>query len=216
MERVRKETEQPVTAAPRRFATIEVAPEMDVRSASVGHTTGLERFSPEPNPPLVLEPDDTEQPFVRCHLCGADSSRHATACLHCEARLDTPENRDFNTRLWTETKAARELEDEEARLRHSGKFVDSAPPSVHSSQAEDELASQMRAQLALGELERGGTPSWLGTSRGSTLRAPLVVGLLALGLPALLLAAFHRSPIGGAVLFAVLATVLLVVARRAP
>jgi hypothetical protein len=51
------------------------------------------------------------QPFVRCARCGADSSIHAVSCDHCAARLDTPEQRAFNDRLWE----ARRLRSEEER-----------------------------------------------------------------------------------------------------
>ena len=215
LERVRKDNERPATALPTRFASIEEALDSGSSASSVSHAvTHLERFAPEADQPAVLEAYDAGQPFVRCVSCGADSSRHSTVCAHCEARLDTAENRTFNERLWAEATAARQRESEELRrlqkLRQ-GESEMGAPVS----QGAAELAARARAQLALDELEGADTPTWLQSVRSSALRGPFVVLALGLGVPGFLLAVSHRSPVGVVVSVA-LAAVLLVAARRAP
>lgn len=69
------------------------------------------RFGPAPAGPRVLDLS-TGQPFVRCAVCRGDSHATASACGHCEARLDTPEQRAFNREFWLR----RQEEDAEARV----------------------------------------------------------------------------------------------------
>lgn len=71
-----------------------------------------------------LEPAEA-QPFVRCALCEADSSRFAKRCTNCGTLLDTPDQRIFNDRLWTQRQdESRKLETELVNLRARGAAAD--------------------------------------------------------------------------------------------
>jgi hypothetical protein len=93
----------------RRFERIE----KERSRASAGPTASpgvAGRFSPAPEGPRVLDLSDG-QPFLRCAACRGDSHAAATTCVHCEARLDTPEQRAFNREFWLR----RQEEDAEQR-----------------------------------------------------------------------------------------------------
>ncbi len=212
LERVRNDCERPASAASTRFATLEEASDTNSSAGLVSHpVTHLERFAPEVEQPVVLDGYDPGQPFVRCIRCGADSSRLSTVCGHCEARLDTAENKAFNERLWADATAERQREAEELsrlqKLRQEEQ--DGAAPASQG------VAGAHRTQLALDESDRPGTPTWLHSVRSSALRGWVVLAL-GLGVSGFLLAAFHRSPLGGVVVLAALAAVLLAASRRAP
>ncbi len=214
LERERKDTEPSTPTPPRRFATLERAQEDGATVAPVRRPTGsLERFSPEPEPPLVLEAPDAAQPFVRCVDCGADSSRHAIVCVHCEARLDTEESRVFNARLWAEATAAREAE--QLQRRGQGRAGDVGPLDGEPVSAA-EVAARAEAQLELERLSRGSTPGWLRPAGVALGAGPLVVLSVALGIPGLLFALSHRGFFGTTVLLLGLASLLLAAWRRAP
>jgi len=216
LERERKDTEPATPAPPRRFATLERAQAVDATVASTRRPTGgLERFSPEPEPALVVQAPDTAQPFVRCVRCGADSTRYATVCVHCEARLDTEEGRAFNARLWAEATAAREREAEEFRQREAGRATGVGPLDGEPVPAA-ELAARAQAQLELERLSRASTPGWLRPAGVALGAGPLLVLSVALGIPGLLFAFSHRGFFGTTVLLLGLSSLLLAVWRRAP
>ena len=216
LERERKDTEPSTPAPPRRFATLERAQDAGATAVPARHPSGsLERFSPEPDPPLVLEAPDTAQPFVRCVHCGADSSRHAMVCVHCEARLDTEDCRAFNARLWAEATAAREREAEELRRLEQGMATGVGPVEGEPVSAA-ELAARAEAQLELERLSRGSTPGWLRPAGLALGVGPLLVLAVALGIPGLLFALSHRGAFGTTVLLLGLGSLLLAAWRRAP
>lgn len=87
--------------------------------------SATDRFRPPREQPLeVAEPDDGRQPFRRCARCEMDNARFAEACQNCGADLRTPDQEEFNRRLWTrrreeaaeETRGLADRERERARL----------------------------------------------------------------------------------------------------
>lgn len=212
LERERKDT-GPATPLPsRRFETLERAQDAGRAGSPVSRATGgLERFAPEPEAALVLEPPDSTQPFVRCVRCGADSARHATVCVQCEARLDTEQGRAFNARLWAETTATRQKEEEMLRRRQQAREagdVEAVSPA--------ELAARAEAQLELERLSRASTPSWLRPQGLGVGAGPLLLVSAALAVPGLVFAISHRGRVGLAVLLLGIVSLLLAAWRRAP
>jgi hypothetical protein len=85
-----------------------------------------DRFRPPPEPKLALELSESrpeDQPFIRCLRCQMDNHALATACSQCHCDLNTPEQRDFNQKLWDqlrreseEFKAAEQQHQQRKRL----------------------------------------------------------------------------------------------------
>ncbi len=121
--------------------------------------------------PLEIDPRRAgEQPFRRCVACHADSSVYVARCGNCGAPLDTPEQLDFNGRLWANRLAA---EEEERRERE--RLADE-----RASDATDGARGRHLATLAAAEKARveGELDSVLpGTSPGS--RGGVSAGVLA-------------------------------------
>jgi hypothetical protein len=202
LERARKDAEPDAPARPRRFDTLEEAP------AASGPGTGkgtrpvvpLERFAPEPEAPLALQPPDDEQPFVRCPSCCVDAVRHAVLCRQCEARLDTDEVRAFNARLWEETRAAREREAEASAGRQRELLAEATAIAAAKRRLAEDLASDVgqreRARLALeGPWPQAGA-GWALLRALPELWMRAVVLALAVGIPGLLLVLARRGSAG--------------------
>jgi hypothetical protein len=195
LERARKDTEPEVPSQPRRFATLE---EVRAPGLPVSHpTAALERFAPEPPAPapeLELEAKDDAEPFLRCPRCGADSTRYATVCRQCEARLDTEEVHAFNVKLWADITHARARETEELRQREAFR-QEGASQSREALAAEFAAREKARQQLELPAawISR----SWLRSNGGTT--SPGLLLFLAVGIPVLLFA-FRRGAAGIALL----------------
>jgi hypothetical protein len=133
-----------------RFEGVE-RPRGDV-SAPVGappHTGAqLDRFGPEPEPPIELVDTERTRPFTRCMRCGADSNFAATECAACGASLDAPEQREWSERFWAERQAEAERETRaEAERRELAARAEADEARARRAVAE-ELARQV------GELER--------------------------------------------------------------
>ncbi|WP_164017436.1 hypothetical protein [Pyxidicoccus trucidator] len=79
----------------------------------------LERFKGQPPVGLADVPEDDVRRFPRCMLCESENGRFAQACGVCGADLGTPEQLEFNERLWQERKKglSRTIEDEAEALR---------------------------------------------------------------------------------------------------
>ena len=197
LERVRRDSEHELPAAPSRFSTLD---EARVSGSAAPHGgPSLERSFPAPAsaPELELERPDAAEPFVRCAHCGADSVRHATVCRQCEARLDTDEVRAFNVRLWAEITAAREREAQELReLEASRRRATAGTTAVSDDVSGAELAAREQARRAL-ETPSGWASSghWGQPSGVGSRIFPLLVAV-ALGLP-VLFAFFRRGVAGG-------------------
>jgi hypothetical protein len=72
----------------------------------------LDRFSMAPSPSIELASTDAaRRPFTRCMRCGMDHNVSVTECTGCGASLATPEQRDFNERLWGQRQAEKAAED---------------------------------------------------------------------------------------------------------
>lgn len=81
-----------------RFEKIEKErPDGDPAPSSSSSVAG--RFGAEVEGPRVLDLAEG-QPFIRCAVCRGDSHATSRACCHCEATLDTPEQRAFNQAFW--------------------------------------------------------------------------------------------------------------------
>lgn len=62
----------------------------------------LERFRGHAPLALADVPEDDARRFPRCMRCESENGRFATACGVCGADLGTPEQLEFNERLWQE------------------------------------------------------------------------------------------------------------------
>jgi hypothetical protein len=113
----------------------------------------LERFGPEPPPPIELvEAGSAERPFTRCMRCGMDHGVFATECGGCGASLDTAAMREFNEKLWAkrQEEAAREARAaaERAELqRRAGAELSSARRAMGEELAR-EVGRRERRRLA--------------------------------------------------------------------
>ena len=82
------------------------------QSAAVPETH-LERFRGEA-PMALADAPRGEERFPRCARCESDNSRFAQECSACGADLNTPQQREYNERLW-QSRQAEEREQEQAR-----------------------------------------------------------------------------------------------------
>ena len=106
---------------------------------------------------------DTDQPFLRCAKCEADSHRSATRCLVCGERLDTEEQGAFNSAFWAKRRRERAQEQVElAQLKGSG----AAEPLDDGSGAMRDYGAALAAQVAERERARLG---WMDEGRGGDL-----------------------------------------------
>lgn len=220
LERPRKDTEPELPAVPGRFDTLEKALPAGEEAVQPPVPAGsLERFAPEPDPALALEPPDTGQPFVRCPRCGADSVRHARACRVCEAALDTDQVRAFNEQLWAAMRAARDRELEEAADRRRAEEAEATAEAADRRRFAEELAAsigaQERARLGReGPWLRAG-PLWELLRALPDVRTRALVLGLALGIPLGLLLLSRRGSLGTLLgLVGLLLVVILLVPRR--
>ncbi|HTP50833.1 MAG TPA: zinc ribbon domain-containing protein [Anaeromyxobacteraceae bacterium] len=116
----------------------------------------LERFREPRERALETEelPKDA-QPFTRCAKCGADGSLYASACPHCGAPLDTPEQRAFNEEVWASHRAEEAAEEESLRVRREAGERQAAELAAARRRAAEELSRAERARVEE-ELEGGG------------------------------------------------------------
>ena len=79
----------------------------------------LERFKAQAPLALADVPEDDARRFPRCMRCESENGRFATACGVCGTDLGTPEQLEFNERLWQERRKglSRTREDEAEALR---------------------------------------------------------------------------------------------------
>jgi hypothetical protein len=110
------------------------------------------------------------QPFVRCARCGTDSSIHAAECDSCSARLDTPEQRAFNERVW-DAQLRRSASERAALEELSAARVESARSALRPL-PDSEGVGDEEGPLLLGALLTLRNPRWR-----------WVAGVLAVGLP---------------------------------
>ncbi|MFP2911421.1 hypothetical protein ACLESD_41630 [Pyxidicoccus sp. 3LFB2] len=99
----------------------------------------LERFKAQPPVALADRPEGDARRFPRCMRCESENGRFAQACAVCGADLGTPEQLEFNERLWQERKQglSRTIEDEAEALRQA---------EARKREAAEHFASQL-AQL---------------------------------------------------------------------
>ncbi len=180
---------QPLVGSPERFRA-ERARELE---------SGLE----------LAEPSDA-QPFLRCGFCGMDNTRYALRCVNCARSLDTDEQREFNQRLW-----------EQSRAGVSGAGSPTAPPlSAQEQRAlgeqiaravkEDELARLEGRESLDEEQPRSTGARLLQLIPGARARAATLAALFAAPVGWSLL---HRSP---AALLVLLPLLALFAPRRQP
>lgn len=109
----------------------------------------LDRFRPAPERSLELDlRGDESQPFVRCMRCETDHGRGAAVCSTCGADLDSPEQRDFNERLWQARRSERKEEAAAAARREAERRVESEAVLRARRQLGETLAREV------GDLER--------------------------------------------------------------
>jgi hypothetical protein len=164
LERSRAGNPSPRPATGDRFQAIEPsAPLPEVRPG------GLDRFAPPVEAPLELASRSDAQPFVRCPVCGVDSSLGSRRCP-CGTPLDTLETVAFNTALWDAHRE--ELARHEAdNLRARGEELEAARRLQQERQA---LGVAIAREVAERE---GGARAGVSSRFAGAL---LVLGLLAL------------------------------------
>ena len=124
------------------------------RAPSTPSSSGgdLERFAPPPPAQLELLPEDADRrPFTRCMRCGMDHNFLVAECTGCGARLDTPEQRAFNERLWAERQVARA---EEERL-HAEREAERARDAEALGDRTDDVVAPVLSALASGAAAMG-------------------------------------------------------------
>ncbi|NMO14457.1 hypothetical protein HPC49_06425 [Pyxidicoccus fallax] len=133
-ERTESETSTPLRDGGR-FESLEERKEAHAEAAIP--ETHLERFKGEAPLALADAPEDTRR-FPRCMVCESENGRFAPRCTVCGADLGTPEQLEFNERLWQERKhgLSRTRADEIEALRQQ------------EEQRRREQAEQLELQIA--------------------------------------------------------------------
>jgi hypothetical protein len=134
----------------------------------------LDRFGPEPEPPIELVDTEGTSPFTRCMRCGADSNFLASECAGCGTSLDTPEQREFSERFWTERRAEAEREARaEAERRELAARAEREETRARRAMAEEMAREVGKLERRRIEVEEGR----FGVGLGGDLR-PLALRLL--------------------------------------
>ena len=105
---------------------------------------------------LELAPDSPDdQPFIRCMRCEGDSHAFATACAHCGASLETPQQRAFNEQLWARQRAEKAQEEQLLAQRrdaaHASMLLERAEGRALAEQMAREVGEETRRHLEAGE-----------------------------------------------------------------
>lgn len=100
-----------------------------------------------PSEDLDLATFDPGQPFVRCVHCGGDGRREADRCGHCDARLDTPEQRQFNEALWARLCEARRAETIERQELLARRKADQAERLGTFAQIQEQVREEQQGFL---------------------------------------------------------------------
>lgn len=187
----------------------------------------LDRFGPEPEPVIELAETAGRLPFSRCLGCGQDAHALATTCPGCGARLDTPEQRAHDERLWAELQQASAREAAAAQALRAAR----AREDDEATRARRALAEAMAREIGARERRRldGGldwgerwrprdaTPLGLRLLRalppGWRVPAAVTAAVTVLGLALAGLAGGARGPRGLLVMIAAAVVVLLVTPR---
>jgi hypothetical protein len=100
----------------------------------------LERFRGEA--PLALaEAPNKEERFPRCARCESENGRYTRECGVCGADLNTPQQREYNERLW---------QTREAQEREHAQALEQAQQQVEAQRQEDAAAkARLHEQLRL-------------------------------------------------------------------
>jgi len=121
LERARTERPEPEPSSPLqsggRFESMEQRGDAPQEAAIP--EAHLERFKGHEPVALALPPEEDARRFPRCMLCESENGRFAKTCSMCGADLGTPQQLDYNERLWQERRKGltRTLEDEREALR---------------------------------------------------------------------------------------------------
>lgn len=143
-----------------RFGGVERPAAATAPSAPRSSGADLDRFGPEPPPAIELvETSAGERPFTRCLRCGMDHNVFATTCSGCNASLDTPEQRDFNERLWARRQEEARREAAAEAERRAREAREQAELAAARRAMGEELAREVgrRERRRLGMDERGWT-----------------------------------------------------------
>ncbi|MBN1210473.1 MAG: hypothetical protein JXB05_36805 [Myxococcaceae bacterium] len=118
-----------------------IAQRGEAPQADVVPEAHLERFRGQAPLALAEQPAE-EQRFPRCARCESDNSRFAQECAVCGADLSTPQQREYNERLWQarQQELAREREAVEA-------IVQNRQRSSEERQAEEARYAALMAKL---------------------------------------------------------------------
>ena len=113
------------------------------------------RFAPADEGPRLLDLG-AGQPFVRCAVCRGDSHATSRSCTHCQAPLDTAEQRAFNQAFWVRRQAEEaDYRAETDRLRASSAAADRdvAEARKHLEWMDQEIALRRARRLTRREGE---------------------------------------------------------------
>lgn len=129
----------------------------------------LERFKGhEPGVELALPPGEDARRFPRCMQCESENGRYAKTCTMCGADLETPQQLDYNERLWQERRKGltRTLDDEREALRQ----LEASRQQAEQQKREDEaryarMLQELRQQeQSFGWLRHGIQHATVGTA----------------------------------------------------
>ena len=150
----------------------------------------------------IAEPEPAEaQPFIRCSVCETDASRFAKRCPNCGTLLDTPDQRRFNDRLWSqrlEEKKQSDREVSELRERGAAANLDADQQRKLGEQLAREVYEREHARLGWmdegrGQADRRETPGLRLLRLIPSTRLRLLVALCLFGLGCIFAYSFVRA-----------------------
>jgi hypothetical protein len=166
LERDRGERPAPESAPPLRdggrFESLEERREAPPEAAVPD--THLERFRGDAPLALADVPEEARR-FPRCAVCESENGRFVKACTVCGADLGTPEQLEYNERLWQQRR-------QELSRTHADE-LEALRQHEERRREQEALADRMLEQLRAQE----GSPRW---KRAASQRAALGPTLLAL------------------------------------
>ena len=108
------------------------------------------RRDPGPGSGLELaEKRAEDQPFVRCAVCEADNSLHASSCTNCGSSFNTAAQRAFNERLWQKRREEAAREAEELEKLHQQQAASQTGLAAQRQQAAAALAARVASETRM-------------------------------------------------------------------
>jgi hypothetical protein len=158
-----------------RFGNVEPpSPSRPAASTPIPADTRDRFREPGERPLETAEQRDGAQPFTRCARCQMDNTVYAAACQNCGTDLSTPEQRDFNERLWSQRREEAAREQAELSVREQERQrVASAEKS-----AQLDLVVELARREGQRVREELGQPAWRDDPGASTPWGIRLFGLI--------------------------------------